>query len=107
MRGSELVRVRDRGGRRGRAALEQDRAQHVVVPVDALPLASDQLHDEAGASSPEAVTRHLQVAVVARGELGGDVCRQDAARARDRVEHRVRRGDVEHDGLEERDGAAS
>ena len=77
------------------------------MPVDAFPLAFDQLRDEVGASAPEVVTRHLQVAVVTRGELGGDLGRQEASRARNLVEERVRRAHVEDDGLGERDGAAS
>ena len=101
------VGLRDRRGRGGLAPLELDRAEHVVVPVDLAPLALDELDDEVGARAPELVALHLQRAVVVRGELGGDVRRQDATRAGDRVEHRVRRGHVEHDGLGERDGAAS
>ena len=77
------------------------------MPVDAFPLAFDELCDEVGASAPEVVTRHLQVAVVARRELGGHVGRQGAARARDRVEERVRRAHVEDDGLGERNGTAT
>ena len=77
------------------------------MPVDVFPLAFDQLRDKVGASAPEVVTRHLQVAVVTRGELCGDVGRQEASRARDRPEERVRRADVEDGGLGEWNGAAS
>ena len=102
-----MVGVRDRCGHSGLASLELDRAEHVVVPVDLAPLALDELDDEVGARAPEFVALHLQRAVVERGALGGNICRQDATRARDRVEDQVRRGNVEHDGLGERDGAAS
>ena len=70
-------------------------------------LALDELHDEVGACAPQLVALHLQVAVVERGEFVRDERRQVAARAGDRVEDRVRRGDVVDDGLRERDRAPS
>ena len=63
--------------------------------------------NEVRARAPELATLHLQRAIAERGELGENVCRQDAARARGRVEDRVRRSDVEHGGLGERGGTAS
>ena len=98
-----LVDALGRRRRGGLAALDLDRAQHVVVPVDLAPLALDELYDEVGACAPQLVALHLQGAVVERGELVRDERRQVAARAGDRVEDRVRRGDVVDDGLRERD----
>ena len=103
-----MVGVRDRRGWRGGfAPLELDRAEHLVVPVDLAPLALDEFDDLVGARALELVALHLQGAVFERGELNGNIRRQDAARARDCNEDRVRCGDVKHDGLGERDGAAS
>ena len=76
-----VVGVRNRRGRGGLAPLELDRAEHAVVPVDLAPLALDELADEVCARAPEFVALYLQGAIIERGELGGDVRRQDAARA--------------------------
>ena len=91
--------VRDRSGRVALATPERDPVEHVVEPVDVAPLVGDEVVDEAGACAPKPVALHLQGAVVERDERGGDVPHQDAARARNRVEHRVLSVYVEHNGL--------